>query len=289
MGGCVSFHAVDEEGQGGRHALRNRRHTNPAQLNSQGRLSRPVKLPTAPAATSNPVSSEELATIRCEFWGTQVEGDEIVWVSIRAACESILSADEGFANAILEAANITTPNGDLSICYDERGHMYKVPLYCYCSSVESTTVRRTNSNQAGMGMGTGTGTGMDAVENISAGSSSVVATTVGSSVVVATNASAGGGGLGLGLGADDSGMYEVEVRLNPGAAVMKLQVSPVDTILDLKNRIRAEAETKNLTVKMEQGGGNQRIICMGKELKNDNLLSTSTGLQSGKVLQCFVR
>lgn len=35
------------------------------------------------------------------------------------------------ANAILEASAITTPKGSLSLCYDQLGNKYEVPLYCF--------------------------------------------------------------------------------------------------------------------------------------------------------------
>lgn len=35
-----------------------------------------------------------------------------------------------------QASGITSPNGSLELCYDERGHEYKVPLYCYSSSAD---------------------------------------------------------------------------------------------------------------------------------------------------------
>jgi hypothetical protein len=38
----------------------------------------------------------------------------------------------------LKASNLTTPNGSLEVCYDERGYQYKVPQYCYANPVELT-------------------------------------------------------------------------------------------------------------------------------------------------------
>lgn len=35
-----------------------------------------------------------------------------------------------------QASNITTPNGSLEVCYDERGSQYKVPQYCTANPIE---------------------------------------------------------------------------------------------------------------------------------------------------------
>lgn len=61
-----------------------------------------------------------------------------MWQIIRSAAEAVLADDLGLANAILEASLITTPNGSLEVCYDERGVQYKVPVYCYANPVELT-------------------------------------------------------------------------------------------------------------------------------------------------------
>ena len=40
------------------------------------------------------------------------------------------------ANAELQASNITTPNGNLTLCYDEMGDCCKVPEYCFVDPIE---------------------------------------------------------------------------------------------------------------------------------------------------------
>lgn len=67
---------------------------------------------------------------RQEFWTTRVDGNALMWQAIRSAAEALIANDVGLASAILEASNIITPNGSLELCYDERGHQYKVPLFC---------------------------------------------------------------------------------------------------------------------------------------------------------------
>lgn len=39
----------------------------------------------------------------------------------------------------LQASSITTPNGSLEVCYDERGYQYKVPQYCVSNPSELTS------------------------------------------------------------------------------------------------------------------------------------------------------
>eukprot|EP01039_Chlorochromonas_danica_P000428 gene428-462_t len=82
------------------------------------------------------VTQGDLNNMRSEFWTSRVEGNTIMWQTIRSAAEALLSNDCVLANAILEASNIATPNGTLEVCYDERGFQYKIPIYCYCDPVE---------------------------------------------------------------------------------------------------------------------------------------------------------
>lgn len=62
-----------------------------------------------------------------------------MWQSIRSAAEALLDGDTALANAILEATNIISPSGTLEVVYDERGHQYKVPQYCYSVPLELTS------------------------------------------------------------------------------------------------------------------------------------------------------
>eukprot|EP01036_Dinobryon_divergens_P045920 gene45920-61381_t len=78
-----------------------------------------------------PVTQADLVNMRNTFWATRVDGNSHMWNALRTAAEALLSEDFPLANAIIEASNITTPNGNLELCYDERGHQYTVPGYCY--------------------------------------------------------------------------------------------------------------------------------------------------------------
>mmetsp|Transcript_18423 Transcript_18423/g.30700 ORF Transcript_18423/g.30700 Transcript_18423/m.30700 type:complete len:230 (+) Transcript_18423:255-944(+) len=78
-------------------------------------------------------SVAELQVMRKEFWESRVDGSPEMYVALRSVCEAILSEDSALADAILEASNITTVDATLSKCYDERGHEYNIPTYCWSS------------------------------------------------------------------------------------------------------------------------------------------------------------
>ena len=68
---------------------------------------------------------------REEFWNTRCTGHQQVWDAIKVASELLRNSDVNMANTILEAAQITTPNGSLGVCYDATGQKYEVDAYCY--------------------------------------------------------------------------------------------------------------------------------------------------------------
>mmetsp|Transcript_24402 Transcript_24402/g.71614 ORF Transcript_24402/g.71614 Transcript_24402/m.71614 type:complete len:234 (-) Transcript_24402:270-971(-) len=78
-----------------------------------------------------PVTYEELRARREEFWSTRVTNNEAMWNVMRLASEALLEGDSATATAIVEAAGLRSPNGSLSLAYDERGAEYRVPEYCY--------------------------------------------------------------------------------------------------------------------------------------------------------------
>lgn len=94
-----------------------------------------------PFRYGSPVTLAQLNHRRQEFWATRTDGNAMMWQAIRTAAEAMLSGDIGLANAILEASNIITPNGSIDVCYDERGHQYKAPLFCYANPIELTDER----------------------------------------------------------------------------------------------------------------------------------------------------
>lgn len=175
-----------------------------------------------------PITQGELNNQRSEFWSTRTEGNTIMWQSIRSAAEAMLNNDLTLANAILEASNLTTPNGSLEVVYDERGYQYKVPQYCYANPLELTNepVKAVN------------------VEPIS------------ESVKNAENVQSVGGPT-----------MKVRVRINPGDHNLTVSAELNGTILNLKQLLVKEAEEK-LPQVQSFTAQRQRIIFMGKELQN---------------------
>lgn len=84
----------------------------------------------------SPITQGDLQNLRNDFWGSRVDGNANMWGALRSASDALLNQDFVLANAIVDASSMTTPNGSLEICYDERGHEYKVPAYCYSNPVE---------------------------------------------------------------------------------------------------------------------------------------------------------
>ena len=56
-------------------------------------------------------------------------------LALKSASEALLEKDVMMANAELQASNITTPNGNLTLCYDEMGDCCKVPEYCFVDPI----------------------------------------------------------------------------------------------------------------------------------------------------------
>lgn len=79
-----------------------------------------------------PLTEGQLRSKRDEFWETSpaFDGQRVIWDALRAATVAAESLDFGLAQAILDGANVSVPNGYLTECYDELGTQYKVPIYC---------------------------------------------------------------------------------------------------------------------------------------------------------------
>mmetsp|Transcript_12016 Transcript_12016/g.15484 ORF Transcript_12016/g.15484 Transcript_12016/m.15484 type:complete len:269 (-) Transcript_12016:205-1011(-) len=97
--------------------------------------SRPLALPSTTFKSSKPLSGDALSKERAEFWATRVTGIPDIWNYLKMACEALIEGEAETANAIIVAANIRTPRGNLAICFDERGGEYVVPEYCYSTPV----------------------------------------------------------------------------------------------------------------------------------------------------------
>ncbi|KAK8733089.1 hypothetical protein OTU49_006751 [Cherax quadricarinatus] len=79
-----------------------------------------------------PLTEGQVRSKRDEFWDTApaFEGRREIWDALKAAALAIENKDYDLAQAIIDGANITLPNGALTDCYDELGTRYQLPVYC---------------------------------------------------------------------------------------------------------------------------------------------------------------
>ncbi|GJQ88138.1 hypothetical protein Trydic_g13144 [Trypoxylus dichotomus] len=79
-----------------------------------------------------PLTEGQLRSKRDEFWDTApaFEGRKEIWDALRAAAVAAETKDYELAQAILDGASVSVPNGYLTECYDELGARYQVPIYC---------------------------------------------------------------------------------------------------------------------------------------------------------------
>jgi hypothetical protein len=78
------------------------------------------------------ISRQQLEGKREEFWHTcQATNVPAVWQQLRTVCEVMASGDIGTASAICQAANIITPEGSLTRCYDQFGNLVSSGLLEY--------------------------------------------------------------------------------------------------------------------------------------------------------------
>lgn len=79
-----------------------------------------------------PLTEGQLRSKRDEFWDTApaFDGRKEIWDALRAAAVAAEAKDYELAQAILDGASVSVPNGYLTECYDELGARYQVPIYC---------------------------------------------------------------------------------------------------------------------------------------------------------------
>lgn len=79
-----------------------------------------------------PLMESQLRSKRDEFWDTApaFEGRKEIWDALKAAAYAAETNDFTLAQAIIDGANISLPNGTLLDCYDELGSRYQLPVYC---------------------------------------------------------------------------------------------------------------------------------------------------------------
>ena len=72
------------------------------------------------------ISRQQLEGKREEFWHTcQATNVPAVWQQLKTVCEVMSSGDLATASAICQAANIITPEGSLTRCYDQFGNLIR--------------------------------------------------------------------------------------------------------------------------------------------------------------------
>ena len=250
---------------------------------SAAQASRFQSIPVSVGHISPPSSSEQesqLILMRNEFWASRVEGNVNMWVSIRAACDSLLNNDEMFANAILQAASISTPEGNVSVCYDERGVLYKVPLFCYTNDMSEEAARRrvNNNNNSSSSSSSSSSSRNDNNNGINGRNN-------GNDLDVQninSNNDKGSSGDSSEVVVDEgTGSHmEIVIKVHPQIKTIRILCHTTDSILTIKANL--EGETDIDTSRM-------RIFYMGKEYKDDATLSDIAGISSGKILQCFVK
>jgi len=132
MGGCVGT----ERRNGSRRASG---FSDSTSSNGEGRGSgsstknRPLRHEKIRWKSDIPLTEGQLKSKRDEFWDTApaFEGKQEIWNALKAAVEATeQNNDYDLAQAILDGAGISMPNGSLVECYDELGTRYAIPVYC---------------------------------------------------------------------------------------------------------------------------------------------------------------
>ncbi|XP_054260642.1 ubiquitin domain-containing protein 1 [Macrosteles quadrilineatus] len=126
MGGCIGINRSRSGGING--SLENVSRPN----SGSTRKNHPLCHETIRWKSDVPLTEGQLRSKRDEFWDTApaFEGRKEIWDALRAAAVAAESLDFMLAQAILDGANISVPNGFLTECYDELGTRYQVPVYC---------------------------------------------------------------------------------------------------------------------------------------------------------------
>lgn len=85
-----------------------------------------------------PLTEGQLRSKRDEFWDTApaFEGRKEIWDALRAAAVAAEAMDFELAQAILDGASVSVPNGYLTECYDEWGTRYQVGSLNVCPPVQ---------------------------------------------------------------------------------------------------------------------------------------------------------
>lgn len=131
MGGCVGT----QRGNGGRGSRRPSAFSDSTSSGLHGGTAtknRPLRHEKIRWKSDIPLTDGQLKSKRDEFWDTApaFEGKVEIWNALKAAAEAAESDDFDLAQAILDGAGISLPNGSLVECYDGLGTRYAIPVYC---------------------------------------------------------------------------------------------------------------------------------------------------------------
>ncbi|XP_064600098.1 ubiquitin domain-containing protein 1-like isoform X1 [Liolophura sinensis] len=121
MGGCIGAHRDGNSPSGESSDVTGR--------------NQPLK-PEKPKWKSDvPLTEGQLRSKRDEFWDTApaFEGRKEIWDALKAAAYALETGDHSLAQAIVDGASISLPNGTLMDCYDELGNRYQLPVYVLSS------------------------------------------------------------------------------------------------------------------------------------------------------------
>merc|ERR1711937_897302 len=77
--------------------------------------------------SEEPVTVSSLQKLRDEFWDTAPHygGEPVIWDALKVATATDIES----AKLILEAADVIIAEPDLSVCYDQKGRKYELPVY----------------------------------------------------------------------------------------------------------------------------------------------------------------
>lgn len=232
--------------------------------------SRPL-VATKPYRHGSPITTREITKQRADFWATRTEGNAQMWQAIRSAADALLENDVSLANAILVASSITTPNGSLEVCYDERGYQYKVPQYCVSNPSElSSSTPNENS--------------------VASNSNGVLPSLTASATVIPANEGVyKARAAAIATKSSNNSPINVRVRINPGDHNLTVKADNSNSIAELKSLIAAEAIEKALPIQVQAiEPDRQRVILMGRELQNNQKIA-DLAFDEAKVVQIFLR
>jgi len=133
MGGCVGTERRGSSRRPSVGAFSDSTSSNQDRGSGASTKNRPLRHEKIRWKSDIPLTEGQLKSKRDEFWDTApaFEGKQEIWNALKAAVEATEQGnDYDLAQAILDGAGISMPNGSLVECYDELGTRYAIPVYC---------------------------------------------------------------------------------------------------------------------------------------------------------------